>query len=690
MQDFKAWTDYITSLPDEKFFYIMRLYLGDIKTPFNKIRLTEKLAGFVRTQKNLETMLNLLDETDVKFLTVIKLIPGISQDILTNFFEDEFSLSLIFTRLSNLKDRLLCYTKTQKYSDKVQYYLNPLIEEELSPYLNPEMIFPEPVIEQTFLETPFSLTPNFIAAFLSYINTNGCSLKADGKFRKTDNANLEEIFGDKLKCLQFLVSAFVNLGLVHEGEKSLVVDEKRFETFASLPEKQQYIFLAVASAMRLSRDGLKKQCQLLADTLASIPEGGVSKRTFLRIAQFISGRPADDLPVKTVSRFSEMLNRLKNEQEGGSLSDEISLMEAIFDALVEFGLLSLYGESEEGENVYVPGICNDNVHTINGEKPKVLNINASISVTLLPGLSLKDLIPFTFFMQAVKCSTVTEYQISRKSVSAAFDKGYTLKGIQKILSDYAPYELPQNLLFNLEEWHNAYSSAVLYKGYVLKVSSENISMVENSPSLSVHIAEKLAEGVYLLDLPADENPSSFIKACGLDFMGSVKTVEKETEGFSLPRFSEGFVYKLCNSSSDYISVSEDLIQKAEDELFEKLENTKLDEQQTESLQTRIRNHLIISETQIVSTSVRSEILKADGIDFHGKLHLIDASIKNNDILELTLPNPDGSEGETVVLVHPVKIIKNEGEAILRFEVPPDKELRSFLVSRILHIKRIRT
>ena len=184
MQEMKNWTDYITSLPDEKFFYIMRLYLGDIKTPFNKLRLTEQLASFVRTKQNLETIVALLDETDVKFLTVINLIPGITQGTLQNFFEDEFSPSLILSKLSNLSDRLLIYTTKKQYSEEIHYRINPLVIEEVKPYLNPEIIFEDPVLEHSYLDTPFILTPNFIAAFLSYINISGCGLKADGKFKK--------------------------------------------------------------------------------------------------------------------------------------------------------------------------------------------------------------------------------------------------------------------------------------------------------------------------------------------------------------------------------------------------------------------------------------------------------------------------------------------------------------------------
>ena len=42
--DINRWQEAISSLPDKQFFNTMRLYLGEIKTPYNKQRLTEQLA----------------------------------------------------------------------------------------------------------------------------------------------------------------------------------------------------------------------------------------------------------------------------------------------------------------------------------------------------------------------------------------------------------------------------------------------------------------------------------------------------------------------------------------------------------------------------------------------------------------------------------------------------------------------
>ena len=76
----QLWADCISSLSDSKFFDMMRLYLGEIETPYNKQRLIEQLAGFIRKEENLTSILTLLDVFDIKVLTAISLIPNATQE----------------------------------------------------------------------------------------------------------------------------------------------------------------------------------------------------------------------------------------------------------------------------------------------------------------------------------------------------------------------------------------------------------------------------------------------------------------------------------------------------------------------------------------------------------------------------------------------------------------------------------
>ena len=105
------------------------------------------------------------------------------------------------------------------------------------------------------------------------------------------------------------MTSFVNLSLVYEDEKanSYDIDILRLKKFSELPELQQYVLLCAAAVSRFSKDGLKKEAQLLIDSLATIPSDGCSLETILRLA-FLAGTHSEDgtTAVKK-SRFSQIL-----------------------------------------------------------------------------------------------------------------------------------------------------------------------------------------------------------------------------------------------------------------------------------------------------------------------------------------------------------------------------------------------
>ena len=107
--DIADWKEAFSSLPDKQFFNTVRLYLGEIKTPYNKQRLSEQLAAFIRREENLSSMLTLLDSFDIKVLTAISLIPNATQESLADFFHGESTVTEIYAEIINLTERLLIY-----------------------------------------------------------------------------------------------------------------------------------------------------------------------------------------------------------------------------------------------------------------------------------------------------------------------------------------------------------------------------------------------------------------------------------------------------------------------------------------------------------------------------------------------------------------------------------------------------
>ena len=697
--DINRWQEAISSLPDKQFFNTMRLYLGEIKTPYNKQRLTEQLASFIRREENLQSLLTLMDSFDVEILTALSLIPKASQETLVQFFSGTYAVTELYAEIINLTERLLIYSDKDELSGRDFLAINPLLRDSLSPYLDSKIIFPDFQAATLSTDDTFVLSPNLLSAFISYIKIRGISCKSDGTIKKNDKNRLAEIFPGKDKLLQLLTTAFVNLSLLTESEKGYTLDSSRLKSFTAMSESQQYALLCAAAVSRFSRDGLKKEAQLLLDCLSSIPESGFTRQVILRLAFLAGTHTSDGTALARKSRFSMILEAARQES-GNDAEQNAELLDRMIDCAMEFGLLQKLGKTEEGEELFKSAdflFMSQSTQTLQSSQfPKVLNIDSTFTVTLLPGLPLSLLLPLTDFMMIKKCGVVTEFEITRQSAAAGFDAGWNPDTIFDCISNYTNYQIPQNLKINITEWYNSYSSAMLYHGYVLKVRENNISLVEKNPNIQKYIKEKLAEGIYLLSLPAGQDISDFISESSLEFLGDVKSSEQKSDFTSFPLLREGHkigLLEIGHNTSNASSEAKKTSLTEADKLLKKLKSClasqNIEKHQKESLNHRISSRLILSENQLKTAAVRTEILEADGMDFSGKVHLIEAAVKDEDMMELQLPAADGKGEFFTIVGHPLGISKQPGEAVMRFEIEPTKDIENFLVSRITHLRRLR-
>ena len=674
------WQESILSLDDSQFFDLMRLYIGEVKTPYNKQRLTEQLASFIHNQDNQNHIINLLDSFDISILSAIYYTNNPTKETLTDFFAGDYKLSEVYAQLSNLVSRLILFIQKDKYSDKEYYRINPLIGDKLNPYLNiSNILFSSPVVTQNYNDV-FYLSPNFIAAFISFLTVYGCSCKNDGTIKKTDFSKLEQIFPGKEKCLQLLMNSFVNLSIVKEGERKMEIDFERLRLFCELSEETQIAFLCAAAGSRFSRDGLKKQAQLLLDCISSIPETGYTIPTITKLA-FITASNSLSGVTNSNSRFSQILEAAKKEVDFVS-QQAGNLIEVMLEAAIEFGLLQEIGKDENGMSVYKVGKS----QTQSGME-KVLNIDSAYTVTILPGLPLAKLLPLTTFLQIRSFSIVSEYSITKQSVCAGFDKGYKPEEIISYLKDFSSYELPQNLLMSISEWYASYVSAMIYYGYILRVSGNNIQIAENNPRIKKHIKEKLAEGIYLLDVPPTGDIKDFINESGFDFMGKVKNTIGQGEKIPFPILKKGnpLVFESKEKTPFNFQPAAEILK----ELKSELANMNLEKVANENLLNRINQRMIISKEQLNKAFVRSEILEANGTDYGGKIHLIDSAIEAGDLMEITLPDPKNAGKYIIFIGKPISLVKQNMEAIARISIVPENNIEGFLVSKITHLRRLR-
>ena len=114
IKDVLEWRECLTLMPDSIFFELMRMYIGEIKTPYNKQKLIEDLGAFLRKEENRKKLITLLSDTDVRIISAVHFIPSSTREKLAAFFSGVFSFAALHDRLFNLEERLILYCIADK------------------------------------------------------------------------------------------------------------------------------------------------------------------------------------------------------------------------------------------------------------------------------------------------------------------------------------------------------------------------------------------------------------------------------------------------------------------------------------------------------------------------------------------------------------------------------------------------
>lgn len=701
------WTEQLCALDDKKFFSIMHLYLGEIKTPYNKQNLASKLISFFKNSENLNTIKSYLTNEDLQILSAIKLISCPTQNIISSFFKDKIPLPQLYSKLQNLNERLIIFYVENKYSKEKYLKINPVIKNEIDDLLSPKLLFSECTVQNEVYEDSFTISPLILAAFISYLSMNGISCKADGVIKKNDLTHLCEIFGQNHETqIQLLMNAFINLSLVQEDDKKFRPNFNRIKGFAELDENIQKAFICAGSVSRFSREGLRKEVQLLCDCLNALHDKIFDESTLMQlsfIVQSFQNEKASSLKIPVSSgkksrfemmmqnSFAEEKSEPEKTQSNESSANNAILMDTMFSSAVSLGLIKKVGYDENENPLYKSALFNQISEY--SEEMKYVNIDSIFSVTIMPGLPLNKLLDYSKFLTIKKIDVAAEFEITKQSVSKVFDESKTPDDIFNSLEKFSYHKVPENLKFNILEWYSMYNSAVVYKGFVLKVSEQNVRIVENDERFKKYVKEKLAEGLYLLNIPNDEEFAYFQKSCGLDFCGKVRTAQENSSEGIFPIIQNRNNFSL-QTSSEKISDSENEKYELQKKLIQKVETLDLPDEAKDNLKNSIKTKLIINESQLTPFAVRTEILEASGMDYLGKLRIIEGAESNKNLVEITIPeifiNSSVSENDkkpyVTILASPVAISKQDSDAVVKIEIEPSKDVKNIFVSKITYIK----
>jgi hypothetical protein len=180
----ERWKRAFVTLSDSAFFDIVRNYLGDIKTPFNKHALVTSLEAFLRNAETRKRIVALVTEEDARILSALDFLGTAKLAVLTDLFQGDIPYLELHRRLLNLEDRLLVYTERGADGDYI--LINPFLEENLrDSVIGADIVFPSipgPPGAGDF-PSPW-MTDSFLIAFLSFLLGDSSVYKAGGSVKK--------------------------------------------------------------------------------------------------------------------------------------------------------------------------------------------------------------------------------------------------------------------------------------------------------------------------------------------------------------------------------------------------------------------------------------------------------------------------------------------------------------------------
>ena len=649
VQKIIQWRESFCTLPDKFFFELVRIYLGEVKTPYNKQKLAEEIGVFLRKKETRESIVKFIDSTDIKILTAIKFLNEPDVEKLEKFFSSSIQQGEFYSAVASLEERLLIFSVRGKNSEKNLIKINPYLEDDLSGLLNLQNLI-SPENAKKFPERRLKISSELLAVFICYISSHPDICKNNGELKKKAASDLAEIFQENFnkEFFETLFKALKNLHLVQEDSegKGFFVDWQKLELFSNLTFGNQSAYICAACTGSFSRSMILSSAEIFFKTLSFLKQEVYTRQKILQIAFLLKDKNSR-YSENSFSRFSRIV------AFGASAENscvDSNFLDAMLDCAIELGIVD---SVSEGENEFV---C---VNQIFEEKKSQgsLSIDAGFSITVLPGFLLSELVPLIKFLCPKKCDTAAVFEITRQSVLKAFDFEMTKEQISAILKKYSHYEIPQNLLVSLDEWADSYDSAALYKGYVLKIRPENSIVIEKK--ISSYIIEILSPGIFLMNFSSDEQAKNCVARLGLDFVGNVKSAKKTAPALGFPEID--FDSKILSCSSEILSTENSMalgskkeVSKILEDFKNQLENISASAEQKEGLVDRIKRRVVLSSDQLRPESVKFELTEASGMNFTGKLRVLESALQNEDLVELEM-----STTKEILIGVPRAVVKNQ-------------------------------
>ena len=656
-------------LPERTFFLLMRLYLGEIKTPFNKQRLVESLGGFLSKAETQQTMIDSLDHLDILILTAVNMLPMPNRGSLQVFLSSEPALQ---TRLINLEERLILYRDCyyDDYDRLVNNYcINPFLKKSVEPLLDVSSLF----LPQLKAESQSGATlcdDIVLAGLYTFFLKETDVLKVNGAFKMRVEKQLKAIFQDTVTdigAVKTLCTGLQNLGLLIGDASSLIPQQGRCEEFFKQTPFDRKMYLIAAVCGHTRRDTMQKRAQFFSDFLALLD-------------------PSEAYDDSTLKRFFALLFlRLRAETNGdGSIFPDTMAGDALrmIDTLKIFKFLLPVGEYWQLNTAVF--------HQESLAQPLI--IASSFEITMLPFTALGQLFSVLGCMEPVSVLTTGRFTITRAACLRCFERCSTDKALIALLEEASGGTLPQNIKVSISEWYLQCTAVGLYYGFVITVAQEKRNLFKQNAGLQNIIYKELADGVYLIKQMDLESVRTMIKSAGLDvtFYSADNTGRYTAAGFASIEHRHSALNEYDKKAKKRYAIQfergRDYAERIR-ELQALVDTMPIDQYNQQSIKEKIEKKLIINKEQLYGMPADTEVRAVSGLDFLGKIHLAETAIADNNRLEVSV---DDSTGQRIIIGMPIAIEKTDHDAVLVIQEESTHSKEKISIAGIIKMRAFRT
>jgi hypothetical protein len=669
----ELWREAMRSLPSETFLDLVRTYLGPVRTPYRKHELMEELESFLKKKETAQRIVSLLDEADSACLSAIMILGSGERSLVAEFMGSDRAQAL--SRIVNLEERLLIYESPAEDGLKRSLMINPLLAQEIRRYaFEPALVFPPAVAEREPARAEAAppsafpsldrLDPTAVAALLCFFLADDRTprRKLDGELKIPVKAEreFESSFPAGWNCSD--AAGFLEASRVCRFvDGKFALQRSEAEAFFSSAETARSRAAAIAA-------GIPEAAVLVRASVRIIPPGiAFSREAVLRFILAAAGNGANQI------------------RPGRDFASRLA------SGMARAGLLSKAPESADG---FILGAAAD------AESAVPIQVGADYHVMVGEGTRPPDLLFLAQCLDLTRLGAALELNLNRRSAARAYRLGSGREATENRLTRLAGGPLPQNLAYSLDAWEREHRSVNIASG-ILVYGDERLSrFMEHSPSMKERVVERISAGVYLTDFDSADDCEKALQRAGMETPPRLLAAGPRVPVFGDQAQRAPFSAEpvIASEGSPFAAIEWGKRRERPpldpeaimSELVDRVKSSEYPKEAKEALAERIRLKLIIGTAGLRPDSVRYEKSEAGGLDYLGKVKLIERALGRQDWLLDILYRDSGGE-PTRRTVRPLSLHKSPNGLLLECsdeEVEGGRSVK-IPVDKISNVKRIR-